>query len=213
MIRVYLVDDHALVRSGFRSIIERETDLSVVGEAGDGETALVEVRRLKPDVVLCDLHMPGLSGLDVTERIARGSSSAKVIVVTVQGDGPMPKRLLAAGASGYVLKACPQEELLAAIRSVARGKRFIAPELAQQLALESVEGATSPFDALSEREVEVALLLVQGLKNGDIAERLHLSPKTVSTHKTRLLQKLAVPDVLGLARLARQFGLLDPGQA
>lgn len=212
MIRVYLVDDHALVRTGIRSVLEKVTDMQVVGEAEDGESALAEIRRLKPDIVLCDLHMPGMSGLEVTERIARGSSGARVIVVTVQGDGPLPKRLLSVGACGYLTKACPAEELLAAIRSVSKGKRYVAAELAQQLAFANLEGEESPFDRLSPRELEVAMLLLRGERMGDIATRLALSAKTVATHKYRLLDKLGLKDLVSLARLASQYGLSEtPG--
>ncbi len=210
MIRVYMVDDHALVLAGYRGILGNCTDIQVVGEACDGETAVTEVRKLKPDVVLCDLHMPGFSGLEVTERIVKGNSGARVIMVTVQDDGPMPKRLLAAGASGYVTKAGPAEELLAAIRTVAKGKRYVASELAQQLALESLSGQASPFDALSERELETVMLLIQGHRMIDIGERLKISAKTVATHKYRLFEKLGVKDVVSLARLAGQYGLCDP---
>ncbi len=210
MIRVYLVDDHALFRTGIRSVLEKVTDMQVVGEAEDGETALVDIRRLKPDIVLCDLHMPGMSGLEVTERIARGNSGARVIVVTVQGDGPLPKRLLSVGAGGYLTKACPAEELLAAIRSVSKGKRYVAAELAQQLAFANLEGEQSPFDRLSPRELEVAMLLVRGERMGDIATRLALSAKTVATHKYRLLEKLGLKDLVSLARLATQYGLSEP---
>jgi len=212
MIRVYVVDDHALVVAGFRGILKECTDIDVVGDANDGETALAEIRKLKPDIVLCDLHMPGISGLEVTERIVRGSSGARVIIVTVQGDGPMPKRLLAAGAQGYVPKACLGSELLAAIRTVAKGKRYVAAGLAQELALQALVGERSPFDQLSARELEVAMLLLQSLRVTDIAQRLNISAKTVATHKHRLLAKLEVKDVVGLARLAGQFGLCDPSQ-
>lgn len=210
MIRVYMVDDHALVRAGYRGILRDCTDIEIVGECSDGETAVAEVRKLKPDVVLCDLHMPGFSGLEVTERIVKGNSGARVVMVTVQDDGPMPKRLLAAGASGYVIKAGPPEELIAAIRTVAKGKRYVASELAQQLALQSISGESSPFDSLSERELETAMLLIQGHRMIDIGEQLKISAKTIATHKYRLFEKLGVKDVVSLARLAGQYGLCDP---
>jgi DNA-binding NarL/FixJ family response regulator len=120
MIRVFIVDDHALVRTGYRLILSGERDMEVVGEAATGEEALPQLRKLKPDVVLCDLHLPGISGLDVTERIARSTLETRVVIVSIQEDGPMPRRLIEAGACGYVGKACDAEELLRAIREVAR---------------------------------------------------------------------------------------------
>jgi DNA-binding NarL/FixJ family response regulator len=212
-IRVFLVDDHALVRAGMRMILAGETDIEVVGEAESGEEALPRIRRLKPDVVLCDLHLPGVSGLEVTERVVRGDHGTRVIVVSVLEDGPMPKRLIEAGASGYVGKGGDSGELLRAVRDVARGKRYLASNIAQNLALSGIGGDASPFDMLSPRELEVALLLTQGLRQEDIARRLSLSAKTVNTHKTRLFEKLRIQDSIALARLAGQYGLADPAHA
>jgi DNA-binding NarL/FixJ family response regulator len=179
MIRVFVLDDHALVRTGFKLILSRETDIEVVGEAGSGEEGLPLIRKLKPDVVLCDLHLPGISGLEVTERVVRGEYGSRVIIVSVLDDGPMPKRLLDAGASGYLGKACPADELLRAVRDVSRGKRYLASEMAQKMALGTMAGET-PFDALSPREFEIAMLICRGLRPDDIAKRLSLSPKTVA---------------------------------
>ena len=212
-IRVFLVDDHALVRTGMRMILSGETDIEVVGEAESGEDALPQIRKLKPDVVLCDLHLPGVSGLEVTERIVKGDYGTRVIVVSVLEDGPMPKRLLEAGASGYVGKGGDASELLRAVRDVARGKRYLANSIAQNLALYGIGGDGSPFDALSPRELEVAMLLMQGLRQEDIAKRLSLSAKTVNTHKTRLFEKLGIRDSIALARLAGQYGVGDPAHA
>lgn len=212
-IRVYIVDDHALVRAGVQMILSGETDIEVVGEAGSGEEALPQIRRLKPDVVLCDLHLPGLSGLEVTDRIISGDHGTRVVVVSVLADGPMPKRLLEAGASGYVGKGGDAVELLRAIREVARGKRFLGHDVARNLALAGLGGGATPFDALSPREMEVALLLAQGLRQEDIARRLSLSAKTVNTHKTRLFGKLGIRDCIALARMATRCGLADPAHA
>ena len=212
-IRVYVVDDHALVRAGMRMILSGETDIEVVGEAECGEDALPQIRKLMPDVVLCDLHLPGVSGLELTERILKGDHGTKVIVVSVLEDGPMPKRLLEVGASGYVGKGGDASELLRAVREVARGKRYLASSVAQNLALYGIDGDGSPFDHLSPRELEVAMLLTQGLRQEDIARRLSLSAKTVNTHKTRLFEKLGVQDSIALARLAGQYGLANPATA
>lgn len=206
MIRVYLVDDHELVRTGFRMLLQQHTDFSVVGEAGSGEEALTELRKTPADVVR-DLHLPGISGLEVTDRLTRSESPARVIVVSAQEDGPLPRRVLAAGASGYLGKAAPADELLRAIRDVARGKRYISAAVAQQMAINSLDTTGSPFEQLSVRELEVAMLLVQGLRMTVIAENLNLSAKTVATHKYHLFGKLGVNDIASLTRLALQHGL------
>lgn len=214
-IRVYLIDDHALVRTGMKMILANELDIEVVGDADSGELALPQIRKLKPDVVLCDLHLPGLSGLEITERITRSDLATKVIIVSVLEDGPLPKRLIEAGACGYLGKAGDAAELLRAVRDVARGKRYLGSNVAQNMALSNVAGSggASPFDELSPRELEVAMLLVQGLRQEDIAQRLNLSAKTINTHKTRLFQKVGIQDNIALARLCAQYGLLDPAHS
>jgi DNA-binding NarL/FixJ family response regulator len=212
-IRVFIVDDHALVRTGMRMILSAENDIEVVGDAESGEQALPLIRKLQPDVVLCDLHLPGVSGLEVTERVVKGGHESRVIIVSVLEDGPLPKRLIEAGASGYVGKGGDAHELLRAIREVACGRRYLASTVAQNLALSEIDGGGSPFDGLTPRELETALLLVQGMRQQEIAQRLSLSPKTVNTHKSRLFEKLGVQDNIALSRLAGQHGLLDPAQA
>jgi two-component system, NarL family, invasion response regulator UvrY len=212
-IRVFLIDDHALVRTGMKMILSSEIDMVVVGEAASGEEALPLIRKLAPDVVLCDLHLPGISGLEVTERLAHGDSAPRVVIVSVLEDGPLPKRLMEAGASGYLGKGGDAVELVRAVREVARGKRYLGNNIAQNLALLNVSGDASPFDALSPRELEVAMLLTQGLRQEDIAKRLNLSAKTVNTHKTRLFEKTGVQDNIALARLATQYGLSDPSRS
>ena len=212
-IKVFLLDDHALVRAGMRMILSNETDIEVVGEAESGELGLPLIRSLRPDVVLCDLHLPGVSGLEVTERIVRGQYGARVIIVSVMEDGPLPKRLLEAGAEGYVGKGGDARELLSAVRDVAMGRRYLCNAVAKHLALAHLSGGDSPFDQVSPREMEVAMLLVQGLRQEQIAKRLSLSAKTVNTHKTRLFEKLKVKDTIALARLAHQYGLVDEAQA
>lgn len=212
-ISVFLIDDHALVRTGIRMILSGQTGIEVIGEADSGDVALPQIRRLKPDVVLCDLHLPGLSGLEITERIVKGDHGTKVIIVSVLEDGPMPKRLLEAGASGYVGKGGDSKELIRAVHDVAIGERYLATSIAQNLALSNLEGGASPFDLLSPRELEVALLLIQGHRQEEIARRLSLSAKTVNTHKARLFQKLGVQDNIALARLAAQYGVGDPSKA
>jgi len=213
-IRIFLIDDHALVRTGLRMILAADMSIEVVGEAESGETALPQIRKLKPHIVLCDLNLPGLSGLEVTERIVKSSLGAHVIVVSVLEDGPMPKRLLEQGASGYVGKGGDARELVRAVHTVALGKRYLSNQIAQNLALSSVKGKgeCSPFDLLSRREMEVALLLIQGLRQEDIARRLNLSAKTVNTHKSRLFLKTGINDTVALARLAVQYQVIDPSR-
>jgi two-component system invasion response regulator UvrY len=213
MIRVYLVDDHELVRTGFKLILAKEVDIEVVGEAGTGEEALAQIRRVKPDIVLCDFHLPGISGLEVTERLVRSGPEPRVIILSVQLEGPMPRRMLEAGASGYLGKGCAAEELLRAIRDVSRGKRYLAGDVAHQLALGSLGGSVSPFDALSPRELEVVMMLVQGERMADIGRRLSLSAKTIATHKYNALNKLGLKDLASLTRMAMQHGLVEPVRA
>lgn len=213
MIRIFLIDDHGLMRSGLRVLLGAEPDFEVVGEAGSGESALPQVRSLNPDVVLCDFHLPGLSGLEVIERLARSGSPSRCLMVSVLEDGPVPKRVLAAGAHGYISKVAFGDELLTAIREVARGKRYLSADVARSMALEGVTGNASPIDSLTPRELEVALLLAQGLRMTQVGERLCLSAKTVATHKYRVFDKLGVRDAVGLARVLRQHGLVDPAAA
>jgi len=211
-VKVFIIDDHTLVRAGMRMILSGHDDIQVIGEADSGELAMPQIRRLKPNVVVCDLHLPGVSGLEVTERIVKSLPAIKVVVVSVLEDGPMPRRLLEAGAFGYVGKSDDAGELLRAVREVARGRRYLASSVAQHLALAKLDGGTSPFDQLSPRELEVALLLLHGLRQESIAKRLSLSPKTVNTHKSRLFEKLQIQDSMTLARLASQYGVVSLDQ-
>ncbi len=209
MISVVLIDDHELVRTGFRMILEPQQDVEVLAEAGSGEQGLQLIRKLRPDVALVDVHMPGMSGLELTERVAQSTLPTQVVILTIVDDARFPKRLLDAGALGYLTKGCAAEELLAAVRQVAAGRRYLAPGVAQQLALATLDGDGSPFDALSTRELEVAMMLVRGKQLTLIAEQLCLSPKTVSTYKQRLLDKLQVEHIIGLAHLMTAHGLMD----
>ena len=210
MIRIVLVDDHALVRTGLRMILQQQPDLQIVGEAEDGEGGLALIRQLQPDVALVDVHMPGVSGVEVTERVRRAKLATRIVILSMAGDAPFPQRLLQAGASGYLTKGCPAEELLKAVRRVADGQRYLGGDVAQQLALNAMDGGQSRFAQLSARELEVAMMLAQGHAAQLIAGRLHLSAKTVATYKSRLFEKLGVDNVVALAHLANAHGLLDP---
>ncbi len=213
MLQVVLVDDHDLVRTGFRMILDQQDDMEVVGEASDAETGLRLIKKLQPDVALLDVHMPGMSGLELTERLIRAKLSTQIVILTVVDDARFPRRLLEAGALGYLTKGCTAEELIKAVHQVANGRRYLGTDVAQHLALATLDGDESPFEALSPREMEVALMLVRGKPIFTIAEQLHLSPKTVSTYKQRLLIKLEVENVIALAHLLEVHGLLDPKQA
>lgn len=210
MIRVVLIDDHELVRTGFRFIIEKQPDMRVLGEAGNAEDGLRLIRTHRPDVALVDVHMPGMSGVELTERVRRARLPTQIVVLTVVEDARFPRRLLDAGALGYLTKGCNADELVRAVRQVAQGQRYLAASVAQQLALATLDGAESPFEALSVRELEVAMMLVRGKPVNAIAAQLHLSAKTVSTYKQRLFDKLDVDNPIALAHLMSAHGLLDP---
>jgi len=212
-IGVFVLDDHVMVRDGMCMLLEAQPGMDVVGQAESGEDALPMLRRLRPDVLLCDVHLPGISGLEVTERVVRGGYGTRVIVVSASQEGPLPRRALEAGAEAYVGKAHDVSELVRAVHDAARGKRYLASGIAQRMALEGLAGGDTPFDSLSPRELEVALLLTQGLRQEDIARKLSLSAKTVNTHKSRLFDKLGVRDPIALARMASRYGMSDPARA
>ncbi len=212
MIHVVLIDDHELVRTGFRMILGQQPDIEIVGEASDGEQGLAMLRRLSPDVALVDVHMPGVSGIEVTERARKLKLATRIVIVSMVSESPFPKRLLEAGASGYLTKTCAGTELVRAVRQVADGRRYLTPAVAEMMALATLGGAPqSPFEALSSRELEVALLLARGQPLQSIAERLSLSPKTVATYKYRLFDKLDIDNSVTLAHLAQVHGLIDAG--
>ena len=206
-----VVDDHELVRLGMRHILDDYPSIKIVGEAGDGETAIRLNREVKPDVVLLDISLPGLSGFEVTTRLKRINPGLGIIILTVHEAAPYPGKLLDAGASGYLTKGCPATELIQAIRTVARGGRHIGSSIAQQMALTMLQGAgTSPFDELSAREMEVMLMLVDGRRMADIANIMHLSPKTVATYKYRIFEKLDTRSDVGMTRIAMRYGVVAP---
>ncbi|MUV14809.1 response regulator [Noviluteimonas gilva] len=213
-IRVFVVDDHVIVRTGMCMILGEQSGVEIVGHAESGEDALPQLRKLRPDVLVCDVHLPGISGLEVTERVVRGGYGTRVVVVSAEHQGPLPRRAMEAGASAYVGKSHDSTELLRALLDVAHGRRYLATGIAQQMALAGIDGGDgSPFDALSPREFEVAMLLVRGLRQEDIARRLSLSAKTINTHKSRLFDKLGIRDPIALARMVSRYGMCDPALA
>jgi len=210
MIHVMIVDDHELVRTGIRRLLDDAPGIKVVAEAACGEDAITLVRQHRPNVVLMDVNMPGIGGLETTRKLMQIDPDLKVIVVTVHTDEPFPTRLLEAGAYGYLTKGCAVDEIIKAIKSVFMGKRYVASDVAQQLALSILPGGEqSPFDSLSQRELQVMLMVTQGIKVQDIANKLHLSPKTISTYRYRLFEKLNVNTDVELTHLAMRYSMMD----
>jgi two-component system invasion response regulator UvrY len=206
---VLLVDDHELVRAGFRRLLEDGDKLVVVAEAGSGEQAVQDYIKYHPDVVVMDISMPGIGGIGAIERIIARSPEARILVLSVHEDGVFTSRALQAGAKGFIPKRSAPEEMLKAVEQVAQGKMFIDPEIAQLIALQKVTGSESIIDTLSQREFEVFRLLAEGKTVNDIADVLNLSPKTVGTHHTSIKQKLNVSNSAELARLAIRSGILE----
>ncbi|MGK4341150.1 response regulator transcription factor GacA [Ectopseudomonas oleovorans] len=211
MIRVLVVDDHDLVRTGITRMLADIDGLQVVGEACTGEEALLKVRELKPDVVLMDVKMPGIGGLEATRKLMRSHPDIKVVAVTVCEDEPFPTRLLQAGAAGYLTKGAALDEMVQTIRLVFAGQRYINPQIAQQLALKSFQpqNSGSPFDLLSEREIQIALMIANCHKVQNISDKLCLSPKTVNTYRYRIFEKLSITSDVELALLAVRHGMVD----
>lgn len=205
-----LVDDHDLVRTGIKRLLEDHPNIEIVGEAVNGEQAIQQVSEYDPDVVLMDINMPGIGGLEATRKLLQRKPELKVIVLTMHDDDLFPQRFLKAGALGYVTKGAKVEEILQAIHTVTRNKRYLSPAIAQQIALSQVdEEETSPFDSLSEREMQVLLMMMDGQSISAISERLCLSPKTISTYRTRLYAKLGVQNDIELTRLALLHGVVE----
>jgi DNA-binding NarL/FixJ family response regulator len=185
--------------------------LHVVGQAESGEESLKKARELKPDVVLMDIKMPGIGGLEATRKLIRSHPDLKVVAVTACEEDPFPTRLLQAGAAGYLTKGAALEEMVQAIRMVFSGQRYISPQIAQQLALKSFQpqSSNSPFDLLSEREIQIALMITGCQKVQAISDKLCLSPKTVNTYRYRIFEKLSITSDVELALLAVRHGMID----
>jgi len=204
-----LVDDHDLVRSGIKRILSDVGDIDVVAEAGSGEQAVKQAREVKPDVILMDLSMPGIGGLEATRKITRSMPGAKIIAVTIHDDDPFPARLLEAGAVGYLTKGCDVREIINAIKSVYLGEQYLMPDVAQKLALSFVNHRDkAPLEELTQRETQVMLMIVNGEPNKLISEKLCLSPKTTSTYRYRLFEKLGLANDVELTRFAIRYGLI-----
>lgn len=211
MIRVLLVDDHVLVRKGILRILADTHGIEVVGEADDGEMAIRMARELQPDVVLMDLQMPGIGGLEATRKLAGSHPAIKVVVLTACVDEPYPTRLLQAGARGFLSKSAALEEVVQAIRSVYAGERYVSSQVAQKMVVQNCreKPESMPFDRLSQREIQIALMISKCHKVQDIAERLFLSPKTINTYRYRIFSKLAISTDVELAMLAVRYGMVE----
>jgi two-component system, NarL family, response regulator NreC len=210
MIRVLIVDDHAVVRSGLRLLLEREDDFEVVAEAGSADEGVRAARLEKPDVVLLDVVMPGRSGLEAAAEIIDAAKSSRILVLSMQDDPTYVREAFAAGASGYMLKEAADTELVHAIREVALGGRYVHPTLGARLAQAEVDAARrAADDPLSEREHEVLRLLALGHTNQEIAKNLFISVRTAETHRAHIMQKLALGTRAELVRYALANGLLD----
>jgi DNA-binding NarL/FixJ family response regulator len=211
-IKVFLADDHTVIRDGLRFMLEAQGDITVVGDAADGRQAVNQVQKLKPDVVIMDIAMPELNGIEATQQIRQTCPSTQVVILSVYSNAEHIFRALQAGARGYLLKESGGKEVVSAVRAVRVGRRYLSRKIAETMIddyvhqRESTE-AKSPLERLSPREREVLQLVVEGKSSKEIANIIHLSPKSVETYRSRLMQKLNVNDLPGLVKFAIQHGL------
>jgi two-component system invasion response regulator UvrY len=210
-IRVLIVDDHDLVRFGFKSLIGAHDHIDVLETLNSGEEAINWCRdnNGQVDIILMDVNMPGIGGIEATQRLHKSWPDIGIIIVTVHETGPLPKKLLNGGARGYITKGNNVEEMIESIEEVYKGKHYIAKDIAQQLALSVLPGDSSPLDSLSMRETQVLIMIAQGTKTQEISEILSLSPKTISTYRARLFDKLNVNSDIEMLHLAMKYGVLD----
>jgi len=211
LINVLLVDDHELVRTGIKRILDDVRGFKVIGEAKTGEEAVQFCRQHAPNIVLMDMNMLGMGGLEATKKICRYCPDVKIIVLTVNCEDPFPSKVMQIGAHGFLTKGAGSDEMVRAIRCVHAGQRYIAPEIAQQIALAQVTGRTdeNPFQSLSERELQIMLMITKGEKAQNIAERLNLSSKTVNSYRYRMFEKLNVGGDVELTHLAIRHKMID----
>jgi RNA polymerase sigma factor (sigma-70 family) len=212
IIRVFLADDHTVVRDGLRLLLEAKGDIAVVGEAADGFETVNKVEQLKPDVVIMDIAMQGLNGIDATQHICKTCSSTKVVILSMHATTEYIFRALKAGAKGYLLKESAGKEVIKAVRSVNAGHRYLSQQISETLIEDYISENDlahdiSPLNRLSAREREVLQLVAEGKSSVEIAELLQLSPKTVETYRSRLMQKLGVSDIPGLVKFAIKHGI------
>jgi len=214
-IRVLLADDHTLVRAGIRSLLENMEGIEVIAEAGDGRDALRLVRAHRPDVVLMDIAMPGLNGLEAAARIAKKFPNVRVIILSMHVNEEYVLQALRAGAAGYMVKGADAAELEIAIRAVARGETYLSPMVSKHVVtdyIQRISGETSPLELLTPRQREVLQLIAEGYSTKKIARTLKISVKTVETHRMQLMERLDIHDIAGLVRYAIRIGLVKPDQ-
>jgi len=209
-VKVLLVDDHAVVRMGFKMLLESAADIKVVAEAENGEQAVKMYVEHHPDVVVMDITMPGIGGIEAIDRIMAKDNTARILVLSAHEDSVHPKRVLNAGAMGYLTKRSAAEELIKAIRTVAGRKMYLEASVAQQMAIQQLSGEANPVDVLSDREFEVFMSLAKGKTTNEIADTLCLSPRTVGTHLYNIKQKLNANNSAEIALIAMRSGLIDP---
>ena len=210
MIRVLVVDDHQLVRVGTSRLLADIKGLQIVGQAESGEQAIDMVKDLKPDVVLMDIQMPGIGGLEATRRCLRVEPDLKVVAVTVYEDEPYPSKLMGVGAVGYLSKNADVDEMVTAIRKVMAGQRYISTDVAQHLALRPFNHEdASPFEVLTNREMQITLMVIMGHNAQEISKKLSLSSKTVNSYRYRIFDKMAIKNDVRLTKLAIQHGLIN----
>ena len=209
-INILLVDDHSVVRMGFKMLIENESDMAVICEAESGELGITAYKENKPNVVIMDITMPGIGGLDAIERIIAFDKKAKILVLSAHEDSVHPKRSLSAGALGYLTKRSAAEELIKAIRSVNSGTKYLESMVAQEMAITQISGENNPVEILSDREFEVFMDLAKGKSTNEIADTMCLSPRTVGTHLYNIKQKLNANNSAEIALIAIRSGLLEP---
>lgn len=210
MLKILIVDDHEIVSSGISRMLQDVNDIDVVGCAISGEVAISMVKEMKPDIVLMDVHMPGMGGLGATKEIKRIVPRIKIIAISAMDDNPYPTKLIEAGASGYITKGVALKEMLTAIEKVASGQRYVSSDIAQKMALSHVsnENNASLLDGLSDRELQIAQMIVDCRKVQEIADNLHLSSKTVNTYRYRIFDKLGISSDVELTRLAMRHQVL-----
>ncbi len=210
LIRVLIVDDHQLIRYGLRSLLNGTEDIEVIGDVGTGEEAVEFARNTPPDVILMDIRMPGIGGLEATRKIVRSSPESRVLVITSCDVEPFPSSLLQVGATGFLSKDGSEEEMLTAVRVVASGEQYICSEVVEAMRLKILSNKEdSPFTTLSNKELQVALMLINGEKGKHIAGKMYIDSKTVSTYRTRIHESLNVNTDVELALLAVRYGIVD----
>ncbi|MBV1876726.1 MAG: UvrY/SirA/GacA family response regulator transcription factor [Pseudomonadales bacterium] len=210
MISILVVDDHQLVRVGTARLLADIEGFKIIGQAENGEQAVEMVKDLKPDLVLMDVQMPGMGGLEATRRCLRVDPDIKIVAVTIYEDEPYPSKLMKVGAVGYLTKRAGVDEMVRAIKKVMAGQRYMSSDIAQQLALKPFcTEQASPFEALSDREMQITLMVIEGHRVPDISQRLSLSPKTVNSYRYRIFEKLHVNNDVGLTKLAIKYGIID----